>query len=335
MDPAHQTPAPAAQTIPNTESVSKRRHSRRVHTTSTVFASLIAGLLGFTAFAKFVYPQTKPIVIDGTDLSISGKLFDQSIAGFEVIVLIAALALHRYWGAWLLNAIFFASLAGYSGFKSYHGEACGCAGSLVEFPKFFMAGLDVVIAAASIAMAGWLRAPRVMLPFAAAVAIGAGFGGWTLSNLTTPPKRAETAEKHGGKTAAQRLFESDLLREARESSAAGGPAFLVFCHDPTCHICEAMKPLIDFKLEEYDQTEDPVMRIRQFSIPELESSLKIEQHAWETPTLFLLQNGTVTKLWAGKALEDFTPERLQEIYDTAAAGGYPAPEAPEWTRGEK
>ncbi|MDX2115880.1 MAG: hypothetical protein SFZ24_09735 [Planctomycetota bacterium] len=305
--------------------------SKAARAASTVFAVAIAGLLAFTAIGKGFYPNLKEIRVEGTDWVLRDGVLDKGIAGFEVLVLIAALALHRRWWAWLLNAVFFAALAGFSAFKSWHGEACGCAGGLVEFPKYFMFALDVVIALASVAMAVALKGPK---PVAAAVLVASGlFGwsGWVAADATTPPRRAETAQKHEGKTAVQRLFEAEPLRDIREQPA-GGPAWMVCAFDPTCHICEAMKPLINFKREELAETGDPVLQIREFSIPDMEKQIGIEPFAWETPTVFIVQDGVVRKIWSGAVLEEFSAERFQEIYDTLAAGGYPESDIPAWAR---
>jgi hypothetical protein len=95
-----------------------------------------------------------------------------------------------------------------------------------------------------------------------------------------------------------------------------------------------MKPTMDFMKETWEQQGDPVLQIREFSIPDIERDLKIENYAWTTPTLFIVSEGKITRLWSGKELEDFTPERLQEIHDKVASGEYlqPAPAAPSAAR---
>lgn len=307
--------------------LSPRLASRGATTAALVFALAVAGLLLFTAYAKAFYPSPKPVPIEGFRLTIPGPVFDRTIAGFEVAVAVGVLALHRAWAAWAMSAIFFGALGGYSLFKSWHGESCGCFAAMFEAPPYSMFAVDVVIALGSLGIAACLKAPRAILPVALVGALAGGYAGWTFSQATTPPRRAETAAKHGGKLAHARLFDSELMRDIREQDESG-PAWLIFCYDPDCHICEAMKPLIEFKMEEYAETDDPVLRIRMFSIPELTKTVGIESFAWETPTLFVVQRGRITKLWSGKVLENYTPERLQEVYDTIASGGYPAADAP-------
>lgn len=298
----------------------RERSARRLATTMML---VVVGLLAFTAYAKWFYPSTKTINVEGTEWVIAGQTLDRSIAGFEVVVLILAAALHRKWWAWLLNALFFGGLAGYSCFKSWHGESCGCAGELVKFPPYFMFGVDVVIVLISLGVSLALRAPGKAALAALVAAIAAGGAGWVLADRTTPPRRVETAKQYEGKLAHQRLFESQLLEDIR-AQPEGGPAWLIFCYDPTCHICEEMKPVIEFKLQELEETADPVLQVRMLSIPEMEKDerVKIEAFAWETPTLFVVQDGAIVKKWAGNELEKFTPERFQEIYDAAASGAY-------------
>jgi hypothetical protein len=287
---------------------------------ATIAAVPIAGLLAFTAYAKAVYPNRSPVRFDNSEFTIDGALFDRSIAGFEVLVLVVLLATHRRWWGWAMTALLFGALGGYGLFKSWHGESCGCFAKMFDPPPYSMAAVDAVIVLVSLVMGAWLRAPRAALPAVLVGAVAAGGAGWWFSDLTTPPRRAEVAEKYEGLTAPDRLFASEWMRDIREQPP-GGPSWLVFCFDPACHICEEMKPLMDFKREEYEETGDPVLQIRAFSIPEMERELGIEAFAWETPTLMLVQEGRIVRRWAGKELENFTPERLQGIYDSVFDGG--------------
>ncbi len=280
-----------------------------------VAALLVAALLGFAAFTKFYAPNPKQLVLD------------YSTGIVETAVMILLLVLHRRWWMWGFQVVFFGSMFGYAMYKALHGEPCGCFAKFWEPPKYFTAALDGVIVVASLGLMMRRGAPRAAVAGAIVLAILGSGAGWVLAQATTPPKRAETEQKHGGKNAAQRLVESTAMADIRQQEE-GGPAWLVFCYDPTCHICEAMKPLIEFRKDEFAETGDPVLQIRSFSIPDLEKSVGIETYAWETPTLFVFKNGRVTRLWAGKALEGFTPERLQEIYDKVASGEFDQPIAP-------
>ncbi|MBL8746271.1 MAG: hypothetical protein JNK58_07950 [Phycisphaerae bacterium] len=299
-------------------------------TAALIAAILIAGLLFFTAYAKAAYPNPKDIQVEHTSLTIAGTTFERTVAVIEATIAVVLIGLHRRWAVWILSTLFFGALAGYSFFKSWHGESCGCFSKMFDPPPYSMFAVDALIVALSLGLAAALRAPRMLLPVTMVGVLAAAGAGWVVSDAVTPPRKAETAQKHGNKFAYTRLFESEPLRDIREQPE-GGPAWLVCAFDPTCHICEAMKPLIDFKREEFAESNDPILQIREFSIPELEKSLGIEQIAWDTPTVFVIQDGKITKLWSGKALEDFTPERFQEIYDTVSAGGYPPEDAPPMT----
>lgn len=301
--------------------------SKAAYAFALVVALLVVGLLGFTAYAKSFYPNKGEVMIEGLNLSLEGHVFDRGIAAFELFVAVMLLGLHRFWGAWMLNALLFGALGGYSLFKSWHGESCGCFAKLWSPPPYSMFAVDVVIVLVSMLLSLALRAPKAIIPVTLAGSLVTAAAGWAASDATTPPKRAETALLHAGKLAHARLLESELLRDVREQPE-GGPAWLICAFDPACHICEAMKPLIQFKQDEYTENADPILQIRQFSIPDLVTQVGIEAHAWETPTIFVVSNGAITRLWSGKALEDFTPERLDAIYSTLEAGGYPPEEAP-------
>ncbi len=301
-----------------------------VRAAALIAALLIAGLLLFTAYAKAVYPNPKAIAVEGTSVTIAGPTFDRAVAGIEAAIAVIIIGLRRRWAVWILGAVFFGALAGYSFFKSWHGEACGCFATMFDPPPFSMFAVDVLIVAMSLGLAAALRAPRVLLPATIVGIVVAAGAGWAASDATTPPRKIETAAKHENKLAHTRLLESEPMRDIREQPE-GGPAWLVCVFDPTCHICEAMKPLIDFKREGFVETNDPILQIREFSIPELEKTVGIEPSAWETPTMFIVQDGKITKMWSGKVLEDYTQERFQEMYDTLSAGGYPLEEAPELT----
>lgn len=301
-----------------------------VRAAALIVALLIAGLLFFTAYAKAAYPNPKDIQVEHTTWVISGTTFDQTIAGFEAAIAVIIIGLHRKWPAWIASALFFGALAGFSFFKSWHGEACGCFSKMFDPPPYSMFAVDCLIVAISLGLTAALRAPRALLPAVIVGIVASAGAGWFVSDAVTPPRKDETAKVHENKLAHTRLFESDVMKEIREQPE-GGPAWLVLAFDPTCHICEAMKPLIDFKKEELAETANPVLQIREFNIVELEKSLGIEQFAWQTPTMFVVSEGRITKLWSGKVLEDFTPERFQEIYDKLSAGGYAPEEAPPLT----
>ncbi len=302
---------------------------RAIRAVALAAAALIAGLLLFTAFAKAAYPNPKEITVEGLGWRIPGPTFERSIAALEVVVAVGLLTLRRAWGAWLLSALFFGALAGYGLFKSWHGEACGCFAKMFDPPPYSMVAVDVVIVGAALSLAAGLRSPRGLLALVMFGVIAAAGAGWAVSDATTPPRREEPPGPDK-RLAHALLLDSEAMKDIREQPA-DGPAWLIFAFDPTCHICEAMKPIIDFKRDELSETGDPVLQVREFSIPEMERDLKIDQWRWETPTLFVVHAGRIVKLWSGKSLEDFTPERFQEIYDTVAAGGYPAEDAPALT----
>lgn len=272
-------------------------------------ALLIAGLLAFAAFTKFGFANPKQVA------------FDYATGVLEIVILVSLVALHRAWAMWAFTVVFFAGMTGWSAFKSYHGEACGCFAAFWEPPKFFTVALNSGVIAVSLGLMARCGGTLPLITGVISMALAASGVGWVVSDAMTPPKRADTAEKHGGKIASQRLLESALLADIK-AQPPGGPAWLIFAYDPTCHICEQLKPFIEFKAEELTSTEDPVLRIRSVNIPESEKTTGIEVFAWETPTLFVVQDGVITKQWAGKVLETWDASPLQQIHDDLMNGTF-------------
>lgn len=278
-------------------------------------AILMVAVLGFATFAKFYAPNPKELALE------------YSVGVAESFVILAALVFHRRWWMWSGLAIMWAGLAGWSFFKSWHGEACGCFSTLWEPPPYTTGTLDSVFAVISLGLAARRGAGGRHVLGAAALAILAGLIGWMAADAKTPPRRVEVAQVHGGKEARHRLLESDLMADIREQPE-GGPAWLIFVYDPDCHICEGIKPFMEFLQAGYEETGDPVMQIRMFSIPDLEKETGIETYAWETPTIFIVHSGHITRTWKGKEVEGWTDQEITEIYEQVAAGEHAEPEQP-------
>lgn len=279
-------------------------------------ALIMAGVLGFAAFAKLYHPNPKQLALD------------YSVGAIQIPIVLWLVIRHRCRWTWATMSVLWAAMAGWSAFKSWHGESCGCFAALWEPPPYSTSALGAVFSVMSLGLSARRGSGAPTLLAAFVLAIGAAGTGWMLSDKATPPRIIDTETLHGGKTAAERLLEAPPMADILEQQKTpGGPAWLIFCFDPTCHICEAMKPTVDFMKETWEQQGDPVLQIREFSIPDIERDLKIESYAWMTPTLFIVNEGRITRLWSGKELEDFTAERLQEIHDKVASGEYlqPAP----------
>lgn len=272
-------------------------------------AGLMALVLGVSIYAKFAAPNPKQIALD------------YGVGAAEIVVIAAMLAWRRRWWTWSAMTIFWAGLAGYSFFKSWHGEACGCFAALWEPPAYFSGSLDAVFALVSLGLSVRSGGPGLFVRATLIAAVAAGMIGWQAGDTTTPPKRADVAKEHEGKDAKRRLLDSDLMADLR-AQEEGGPAWLIFCFDPECHICEGIRPFMEFKKQEYAESEDPVMRIRMFSIPELEKSASIEVYAWETPTIFVVRDGKITKSWMGTTVEGWTDKEIGEIWEKLADGEY-------------
>ncbi len=276
-------------------------------------AVLMALVLGFAIFAKFYAPNPKQVTLEYV------------VGAAQSLVILGMFAFHRAWWAWSGLTLMWAALAGYSFFKSWHGEACGCFTTLWEPPPYFTAVLDSVFAIAALGLSVRRGSPRGVAVGVLACALLCGGIGWFVGQATTPPRRAEVAKQYEGKDAKTRLFESDLMADIREQPE-DGPGWLIFCFDPSCHTCEEIKPFMEFKQAGYEEIGDPIMQIRMFSLPEVQEQTGIEVHAWETPTIFIVRDGRITRSWSGKVLEGWTDKEIDETYEKIANGEYDEPE---------
>lgn len=98
--------------------------------------------------------------------------------------------------------------------------------------------------------------------------------------------------------AARTLIASNLLGAERENDM--GVAFYIFVHDPACHVCEEYKPIVLEAMQRYADEDNPIVQVREFSVPFLQEHLRIEHWAWEsTPTVIILKDGAIIYEVAG------------------------------------
>lgn len=258
-------------------------------------ALLVSGVLGFAALAKFTGPNPNEKILD------TGILLDYAVAGVEVIVILGLLALHRVKYAWLITAIMFAGFAGYAGFYALVlKRSCGCFGKLWTPPLGVTLAIDIAFVFLSLAMAK-RRGAKLGIIFATLGIAGlASFAGYKYAD--SKPRQETVAAKYENKDGPQRLLESSLLADLRDLPA-GSPAYYIFVFDPDCHVCEGMKPIIEFQTADLEANADPDLQVRQYSVPDLEAQVGIERWAFSpTPFVIVVKDGQVlrTLSWNGK-----------------------------------
>lgn len=259
----------------------------------TITALLACAMLGFAAFAKFKGPNPAKVLIESDSFFMheKGLLLDHVVAVVEVFVIVGLLIFHRRRWAWCLTALMFSGFAGYTLAYLIRGEPCGCFGALWTPPHGLTFGLDIFFAAASFMLCGPRGSSAMKLTIGMLACLGAGF---TYAKFTAPPKQADAIQAELEKTGVrpeQTLLESDFLADVFADKASH-ITYYVFVYDPDCHHCMAMLPNVELQKKELDEVEDPVLRVRIVSIPEIKAKLGIETYVWSpTPTALFIRDG--------------------------------------------
>lgn len=269
--------------------------SAKLRAAMTVAAVLITLVLGFAAFAKFTGPDPKKQLLTPEQFTLheKGLLLDHVVATAEVVVIVGLLIFHRRRWAWSLVALMFAGFSGYTLAYLIRGEPCGCFGALWTPPHGLTFGLDTAFAVTGFVLSGVRQRTAVALGGAMLLCMGTGF---TYAKLTAPPTSGKAIEQVVAETGIrpeQQLLESEFLADvfADKSSHI---TYYVFVYDPECHHCQAMLPNIELQKKELDEVEDPVLRVRIVSIPEIEKKLTIPSYVWTpTPTALFIRDGAL------------------------------------------
>jgi hypothetical protein len=144
------------------------------------FASfLIAILLFATAVAKLLHPWDMVAIID------------RGGAVFEIFFASALLIFHQRSWMWLASSLVFAAWAGYSFFWTIQHLPCSCMGTLVEVPRGFFFGLDLVFCAGSLMLAYYMNRSKKeiywYLLFSLVMGVmGFIFGRWVYEEYVLP-----------------------------------------------------------------------------------------------------------------------------------------------------
>jgi hypothetical protein len=110
--------------------------------------------------------------------------------------------------------------------------------------------------------------------------------------------------------AARTLVASNLL--SAERSDEWGVACYVFVHDPACHVCEELKPIVFDAKQRYADEENPLIQVREFTVPFLQQHLKIDFWAWNgTPTVLVIKDGAIVYEADGKTVA--LPKDIEEM----------------------
>ncbi len=127
---------------------------------------LVAGLLGFAAYAKWA---TKPPA--------AGDVMGWVTIGGEILASVLILLLHRRWWAWTVIAIVFGAFTGYTMHRLFGGaRSCGCFGKFTVAPEITIS-IDAAMAAMALGCVCLAGARRGWLWLTGALLLPAAIGG--------------------------------------------------------------------------------------------------------------------------------------------------------------
>lgn len=284
-----------------------------------VVALAVCLILQFAAVSKILGPNPKVLLLQPGQYGLTnGLLLDYAAGAAELVVVLFLMAWHRCRGVWPLVSMMFASFAGYSYYWTARGEKCGCFGSLWQPPIGVTLAIDIAVMLLALLVGAGLRLGKAAIVLTLILNVGLGYAGYRFAQHNAPPPRTQTP----GQTAPDRLLGSELMSDVR-GQPPGGPRWFVFVHDPQCHICEQMKPVVEMYQQQYDAG-DPTLRIRVFAIPDLEAKLGIPFSEWfPTPTVFLVQDGKVVYEWHGESAPLPTDDFVMKVASGQLEGGTP------------
>ncbi len=307
---------------------------------------LLAGWLGFGAYAKFISPNPHE------------RMFDLTQAVLEIAVIVAVLLAHRWRVAWMCVSMMFAGFAGWGMYAYLNSVSCGCFGKLWTPPAWVSTVVALVFVGLGIAMALNRAAKRDMLVVTAVGALVAGAAGYFAYDL----KKTGEDLREARSELTQNSETIAMLKAAIESGESGAaasvdpcllkyddspigrvmklesnrdlcrlgpadPAWVIIIHDEHCHVCENAKYSWDPMMDEMAEIGDLVMQVRQFEINELEAETGIEAWNWdETPNFFVIRNGEILgEEWQWRGEDWPVPgevrDRLEaEFFSGSAAG---------------
>lgn len=270
-----------------------------------VVALLACLILQFAAVAKALGPNPKLLALQPGQHPWfpNGLLLDYVVAVGELVVTLLLMGFHRRRFVWPLVSMMFAAFAGYALYWTVRGEKCGCFGKLWEPPLGTSLAIDVAMVFLALLVGGALGLKKGVIALVLALSVGMGGAGFVIADRLAPPKRTEVV----GQSGADRLLASDVLKDVREQPP-GGPRWYVFIYDPSCHVCEQMKPMVEMFEQQY-AAGAPNLRVRQFSVPDLKAQVGIEDYEWmPTPTVLLIKDGAVVRVWRGEGAPIPDPE---------------------------
>ncbi len=278
-----------------TSSTATHKPSPKISIVMTITALLITLVLGFGAFAKFTQPDPKKHLISPESFTLhdKGLLLDHVVASAEVIVILGVIIFHRRRWLWSLVSLMFAGFSGYTLSYLIRGEPCGCFGALWTPPHGLTFGLDTAFAIIAFILSGVRNQKAAALLCGMLVCFGIGFGYARTTAPKTSKKAIEEVIATTGIRPEQKLLESEFLADVFADKTSH-ITYYVFIYDPDCHHCQAMKPNIELQQKELDEMEDPVLRVRIISVPEITQKLGIESFVWTpTPTALFIRDGAL------------------------------------------
>lgn len=157
-------------------------------------AIMVALLLQFSAFSKIITANRTdfvPIVPKSWHVP---EAWAQG--GLEMLVVVGVLAAFRWRRTWQAAALFFAALGGFALSATIKNESCGCFGKVIELPRGFTLGMDIVLFLACLGMAAMLGVRRGAVIATMILALVAGGLGYAYQQAGSEPKRAKPVAPH-------------------------------------------------------------------------------------------------------------------------------------------
>lgn len=250
-----------------------------------------------------------------------GVLLDFVLAVVEFAVVVLLLLLHRGRAIWGLTTLMFGGFFGYALFRMTQGQPCGCFGTLWQPPEWFTVTLDGVFVGLGLALLAIRRTNVKILGVVFGLTLACAVTGYFYARSTDPrvavapapvpvedrgvgvprePVEVEVVDS--SLPPEERLLRSELLGEIRGlTESEPGLAVYLFLWSPTCATCQAMKPTIDHFQEQYDEEENPVLRVRSIRKGTIASRLGIRDYEWPTsPAILIIQDAQIVTMFGGE-----------------------------------
>ena len=175
------------------------------------WALAMSGLLAFAAFAKFSAARPHE------------EMFDYTVGGVQVVIIVGLLALWRKWWTWAGLAVMWSGMSAWCFYASANGKSCGCFAALIEVPPYTSGVLDGMLALVSLSLAFVRGAPAILVVATAfGMAVAAPTGWKVAEQFVDPSMKVQILEGlEGGRRPGPQEGTEDTQPEATGASNEG------------------------------------------------------------------------------------------------------------------